>query len=192
MTLRSRLIPLTRRRVRFLLGLLWLLDAGLQAQPQLFTSGFWKDDLAQSAMGQPAPVAHSIIWASGLVAAHAGVWNSLFVVVQALLGLALVTGRCERLAVAASLPWSLGIWWVGEGFGALPTGFAMAATGAPGAVVLYPLIGFLAWPGARGDARDEGRPDDLIARPGPGWPPGWCSGPVRRPCRSRGPSRWAG
>lgn len=159
MTLRSRLIPLNRRRVRFLLGLLWLLDAALQAQPQVFTSGFWKGDLAQSVMGQPAPVAHSILWAIGIVAAHAAVWNSLFVAVQALLGLALVSGRCERLAVVASLPWALGIWWVGEGFGALPTGFAMAATGAPGAVVLYPLIGFLAWPGDRGDARDG----DLIA-----------------------------
>lgn len=163
MTLRSRLIPLNRRRVRFLLGLLWLLDAGLQAQPQVFTSGFWKDDMAQSAMGQPALVAHSIIWATGIVAAHAAVWNSLFVAVQALLGLALVTGRGERLAVVASLPWALGIWWVGEGFGALPTGFAMAAAGAPGAVVLYPLIGFLAWPADRGRTRDGRRSADLIA-----------------------------
>lgn len=153
--LHSRLLPLSRRRVRFLLGLLWLLDAGLQAQPQLFSPSWWRDDLAQSAMGQPAPVAHSIIWATGLVAAHAVFWNSMFVAVQALIGLALVTGRFERLAVAASVPWAFGIWWIGEGFGALPTGMAMAATGAPGAVTLYPLIGMLAWPRTAPGARSD-------------------------------------
>lgn len=159
---RSRILPLTRRRVRLVLGLLWLLDAGLQAQPQLFTAGWWKGDLAQSAMGQPAPVAHSIVWAIGIVASHPAPWNSLFVTTQALLGLALVSGRCERLAIAASLPWALGIWWVGEGLGALPTGFAMAATGAPGAVILYPLLGFLAWP----NPRDEGCADRIASRAG--------------------------
>lgn len=159
---RSRILPLSRRRVRLVLGLLWLLDAGLQAQPQLFTARWWRDDLAQSAMGQPAPVAHSIIWATGIVASHPVVWNSLFVTAQAVLGLALVSGRCERLAIAASLPWALGIWWVGEGFGSLPTGFAMAATGAPGAAILYPLLGLLSWP----HPREEGSADRIGPRAG--------------------------
>ncbi len=160
--LHSRLLPLSRRRVRFLLGVLWLVDAGLQAQPQLFTPGWWRDDLAQSVMGQPAPVAHSILWATGLVAAHPALWNSMFVAVQALIGAALVAGRFERLAIVASVPWAFGIWWIGEGFGALPTGMAMAATGAPGAVTLYPLVGLLAWPRTGPGAR----PDRIASRAG--------------------------
>lgn len=144
---------LGRRRLRVALGLVWLLDAGLQAQPDLFGAAWWKDTLAQSVMGQPAALNHLILWAVGIVAAHAALWNSLFVAVQAAIGLALVTGRFERAAIMLSIPWALGIWCVGEGFGLLPTGFAMAATGAPGAVILYPMLGLLAWPGRRsGDA----------------------------------------
>jgi hypothetical protein len=143
---------LTRRQVRFLLGVLWLLDAALQAQPALFRAEWWRDDLAQSAMGQPAAINHSIVWAAGLIAHHAAAYNALFVAIEALIGVALVAGRCERLAIALSVPWALGIWWVGEGFGGLPTGFALLAAGAPGAVLLYVLLGFLAWPPS-GEAR---------------------------------------
>ncbi len=39
------------------------------------------------------------------------------------LGLRLVASRFERAAIVASIPWAVGIWWVGERFGALPTGF---------------------------------------------------------------------
>lgn len=128
------------------LGLLWLLDAALQAQPDLFTAGWWRDTLAQSVMGQPSAINHSIFWAVGIIAAHASLWNSLFVATQAALGITLLAGRWERPAILLSIPWALGIWWVGEGFGILPTGFAMAATGAPGAVILYPVLALLAWP----------------------------------------------
>ena len=103
-------------------------------------------DLAQSVMGAPADINRSIYWVVNIIAPHAFVWNSLFVVVQVSLGLSLLLGRFERAAIVASIPWALGIWWVGEGFGMLPTGFALLAAGAPGAVLLYVLLGLLAWP----------------------------------------------
>ena len=132
--------------MRIVLGALWLIDAVLQAQPALFRPDCWRDDLAQSAMGQPAGLNQSIVWAAGLIAHHAGVYNGLFVAIEAAIGLALVLGRFERTAIALSIPWAVGIWWVGEGFGGLPSGFALLAGGAPGAVLLYVLLGLIAWP----------------------------------------------
>jgi hypothetical protein len=128
---------------------MWLLDAALQGAPALFTASWWRTDLAQSVMGQPMAVNHSIFWAVNIIAAHPTAWNSGFIAIQATLGLALITGRFERAAIIASIPWALGIWWVGEGFGTLPTGFALLAAGSPGPVLFYPLIGILAWPRRR-------------------------------------------
>ncbi len=142
----ARLLPPSPRAVRIALGSLWLIDAVLQARPRFFAAGWWRHDVAQSVMGQPAVVNHSIFWAVAIVAGHAAVFNALFVAVQAAIGLALVTGRWDRAAIAVSIPWALGVWWVGEGFGNLPTGFALAASGSPGPVLLYPLIGLLARP----------------------------------------------
>jgi hypothetical protein len=138
---------LSRRSVRRVLGAVWLLDAVLQAQSVMFQAGWWRTDIAGTAMGEPAGVANLILWATGVVAAHAPIWNSLFVAVQALIGIALLVGRWERAAMAVSIPWALGIWVVGEGLGMMPSGFAMLAFGAPGAVLLYPLIAVSAWPG---------------------------------------------
>lgn len=141
-----RRLPLTRRQVRRVLGVLWLIDAGFQAQPAFFSATVWHQGIAQSVMGEPPWVANSIFWAIGIIAAHAAAWNVLFVLVQCAFGVSLLTDRYPRLAIVASIPYALAVWWVGEGFGALPTGFALLAAGAPGAVVLYPVLGLLAWP----------------------------------------------
>ncbi|HLI54310.1 MAG TPA: hypothetical protein VKU88_08290, partial [Acidimicrobiales bacterium] len=79
-------LPLSARRVRVALGFLWLLDAGLQAQPHLFTAAWWRDDLAQSVMGLPGSLNAAILWAVGVVASHPAAWNALFVAVQAAMG----------------------------------------------------------------------------------------------------------
>ena len=118
------------RGVRALLGALWLIDAALQARPHFFTYDWWHNDLAESVMGQPEPVSRSILWATDHLAAHATAANTAAVIVQAAVGLALLLGRLERTAIAVSIPWALGVWWLGEGFGALPTGFAVLAARA--------------------------------------------------------------
>ncbi len=140
---------LSRRKVRFWLGAIWLVDGFLQANPRFFTAAWWRDSLAQSVMGEPAWASRSILWAVSVIAAHAPLCNGVFVAFQLGIGLALVTGKCERVAIAVSVPYALGVWWVGEGFGGLPSGFAMMATGAPGAALLYPTIGLLAFPSPR-------------------------------------------
>lgn len=149
---------LTRRQVRAAVGGLWLLDAALQAQPHLFAADWWHNDLAQSVMGQPPNVARSILWVVDHIAMHPAPWNSLFVAVQASFGIFLLAGRFERAAIVASIPWALGIWWVGEGFSSLPAGFGLFAAGAPGPVLYYPLLGVLAWPHKSGSVTS--RPPD--------------------------------
>lgn len=139
----------TRSTVRRVLGVLWLIDAALQAQPTLFTSDWWRTDLAGAAMGEPHWLIGWILWGTGTVAAHAVAWNAAFVALQALIGLALLTGRGARAACVLSVPWALAIWVLGEGMGMLPSGFGLLAAGAPGAVLLYALIGLLAWPGEK-------------------------------------------
>jgi hypothetical protein len=148
----GRLLPLSRWRVRQVVGLFWLIAAGLAARPPAFTSTWWHLQVGQSAMGQPTPIRESIIWAVHVVGSAPVVTNSLFIAIQAVIGLCLVTGRHQRLAIAASVPMALGIWWVGEGLGAVPTGFATLSGGAPGAAVLYPALSFFAWPPHEGDA----------------------------------------
>jgi hypothetical protein len=136
---------------------MWLFDAGLQCQAHLFTADWWSNDLAESVMGQPAMVSRSILWVTGVLSPHAGPANSLAIAVQAAIGLCLVIGRLERVAISASVPWALAVWWLGEGLGGLPTGFAQLAGGAPGPVLFYPLITALAWPrrSTGGDGREQ-------------------------------------
>jgi hypothetical protein len=140
------LLPISRRQARFVIGIFWLVAAAFSAEPHAFHGEWWRLTAGQSAMGEPAPIRHSIIWAVHLIGAHALVVNAAFVAAQAAVGGALVLGRAERPAIAASVLLAFGIWWVGEGFGALPTGFASLPQGAPGAVILYPVLSLLAWP----------------------------------------------
>ena len=54
--------------------------------------------------------------------------------------------RTARPALVVSFAWAFVVWWFGEGFGMIPMGMASPLTGAPGAVLLYGLIGLLVWP----------------------------------------------
>ena len=51
-----------------------------------------------------------------------------------------------KAALAASVAWSLGVWWLGEGLGGVLTGTASPVSGAPGAVIIYALLAVLLWP----------------------------------------------
>ncbi|MGH9208777.1 MAG: hypothetical protein ACRD1G_19900, partial [Acidimicrobiales bacterium] len=56
--------------------------------------------------------------------------------------------KTAKVALASSLLWGVGVWWLGEGLGQLFTN-ASPLTGAPGAAILYVLIGALVWPTRR-------------------------------------------
>ena len=143
----------TRRDLQIALGLLWLLDAALQAQPFMFTRAFATQVIAASAQGQPGFVAEPGQWASSVVAAHPLAWNVPIVAIQLLIGVGLLVPRTARLALAASIAWALGIWYFGEGLAGVASGHASLITGAPGSALLYAVLAGAAWP--LGDASRE-------------------------------------
>jgi hypothetical protein len=76
---------------------------------------------------------------------------------QLAIGLGILYKRTTKPAILVSFAWALVVWWFGEAFGMMfmastPMGgapMASALTGAPGAVLLYGLIGAIAWPNGR-------------------------------------------
>jgi hypothetical protein len=144
----------TRRHLQIALGLFWLLDAALQAQPFMFTRGFAKQVIAGVGEGQPGFVSAPVHWASTVIAAHPVAWNLPFAGVQLLLAAGLLVPRTARLALAASIGWALGVWYLGEGLSGLASGHASLITGAPGSALIYALMAGAAWP--RRDASREG------------------------------------
>jgi hypothetical protein len=136
------------RRVQTLLGLLWLLDGGLQFQSFMYSHGF-AAMLAGGAEGQPGWLHDSIMWAARFANGDLTVWNTLFALTQVLIGLGLLYRPLVKPALAGSLLWVLIVWWFGEAFGMMFMGMAQVLTGAPGGVFMYGLVALLAWPNHR-------------------------------------------
>jgi hypothetical protein len=149
-------VRITRRHLQIALGLIWLLDGGLQFQPFMLRTSFARDVIAPLGDGQPHFVAGPVHWAANLIAAHPVAWDVPFATIQVLIGLGLLFPRTVKLAIVASLPWALGVWFFGEGLSGLASGHASVLTGAPGAVVLYALLALAAWP--RRDPAHEAPP----------------------------------
>jgi hypothetical protein len=141
--------PDVRRLLQLGLAGIWLLDALLQYQAFMFTKGF-SDMLAGTASGNPGIVARPITWDAALVGHHLVLLNTIFATIQLLLGIGIAWRPTLRVALAASIAWSLGVWWFGEGLGMVLTGDASPVNGAPGAVILYALLAVLLWPSDRG------------------------------------------
>jgi hypothetical protein len=135
-----------RRALQVALGLIWLLDAALQYQPYMFSKAFVTQVIRGSAAGNPAVIAGPVTWSADLMARHIAAYNVLFATIQLLLAVGLLYRPTARVALAASIPWAIGVWWIGEGLGGLLAGTANPLTGAPGAAILYVFLALLAWP----------------------------------------------
>ena len=105
--------------------------------------------LAAAADGNPALIADPITWSARLVDQHVAVANASFASIQVVLALGIAWRPATRVALAASVAWSLAVWWLGEGLGLLLTGTASPVNGAPGAVLIYALLAILLWPARR-------------------------------------------
>ena len=168
-----------QRLVQVLLGLIWLADGALQLQPSMFRRSFATGVLLPVAKGNPAPVAHSISAMAQFLEPHIAAWNALFAATQLVIGAGLLVRRTVRPALVASFAWSLLVWWFAEGLGGLLTGAASPLSGAPGAVLLYVFVGFLAWPRPAqpqgpGEARTSGLGGERWARAA--WAALWVGG----------------
>jgi hypothetical protein len=138
----------TRRKLQLVLGALWLLDGLLQYQPAMFSRAF-PQMLADAATGNPRPVAAPITWSAAFIDHHLTISNGAFATIQIALGLAIAFRPTVKLGLAASVLWSCGVWWLGEGLGGILAGAASPLNGAPGAVILYALLAILLWPADR-------------------------------------------
>src|SRR5580704_7044625 len=145
-----------RRWLQLGLAAVWLLDALLQLQSFMFTKGFGQS--LGSGPGNPAFVADPVSWSARLIEAHPTWTNAAFASVQLFLALGIAWRPTVKLALAGSVAWSLGVWWIGEGLGGVLNGTADPVTGAPGAVILYALLAVLLWPTDRAGPFEAARP----------------------------------
>jgi hypothetical protein len=153
---------ISQKLLRRILGVLWLVDGILQVQPQMFTANMINSVLVPTLSDQPAPVAASLHAITLLIAQHLVFFNLLIAIVQAEIGIFLIAGLWVRGTIILSCVWALIVWYGGEGMNMLLTGQASVLTGAPGAVLLYPLVGLLIYP-RRAQPSGEGE-DGLIRR----------------------------
>jgi hypothetical protein len=136
------------RAVQTALGLIWLLDGGLQFQSFMYSKGFIQM-LTGMTPGQPGWLASSVDWGAHLAQHNLTIDNTLFALIQVAIGLGLLYRRTVRPALVLSFVWALIVWWFGEAFGMLFMTMASPLTGAPGAVILYGVIGLIVWPNGR-------------------------------------------
>ena len=144
------------RRVQTVLGLIWLLAGGLQFQSFMYGKGFIQ--LLQGlTTEQPGWVASSVNQGAATMQSHQAIFNTGAALIQILIGFGILYKRTTKPAIVLSFAWALGVWWFGEAFGMMFMattslgGIAMASplTGAPGAVLLYLVIGAIVWPNGR-------------------------------------------
>jgi hypothetical protein len=138
--------PGRRRTLQLILAGIWLLDGVLQFQPAMFTKNFAQMVVYPTIAGNPAVIASPMNWAHGIMLDHPVGTNTAFACIQLALGLAIAYRPTAKLGLAASIPWSVAVWWFGEGLGGVLNGGADPLTGAPGAVILYALLAVLLWP----------------------------------------------
>ncbi len=124
------------------MGILWLLDGLLQAQPPMATSMFVDMDVASN-------LAHQPHWLVALLGAGIQLWTNhqigsavLAVLIQVGIGVGILAGRGRtlgRVSLYVALGWSVVVWIYGEGLGGLFGSSPTWLSGTPGAVLLYML-----------------------------------------------------
>jgi hypothetical protein len=137
-----------RRGLQLALAAIWLLDGLLQYQSFMYTQAFGLM-IGGTAQGNPGVIARPISWNAAFVEHHLVLLNTVFATIQLLLGLGIAYRPTARAALAASIAWSLAVWWFGEGLGGVLSGGVSPVNGAPGAVILYALLAVLLWPADR-------------------------------------------
>lgn len=112
---RSFSLVRTQRTLQIILGLFWLLDAGLQFQPFMFRSSFTTTYLLNNANNQPDVIRWIITNVGHFVGPHVAVWNTFFALIQVGIGAGLLFRRTVRPALVVSFFWAFGVWFFGKG-----------------------------------------------------------------------------
>jgi hypothetical protein len=142
----SRRFARLARIVQVVLGVIWLIDGALQFQAYMFGKTFITGVILPNAQGQPGVIADPITWIAHLIEPRVALFNSFAATLQVLIGLGLLQRRTVKPALLISFIWVGGIWITGEGLGGFFNDTANPLTGAPGAALLYIVVGLMAWP----------------------------------------------
>lgn len=135
----------------------WLIDGLLQLQPRMFTMNMVNGVMKPMLSGQPGLIEPSLQFIVNQTTLHLIEVNLLIAIVQILLGLGflLLPDRWVKELVIASFVWAFIVWFGGEGMSMLLTGTGSVLSGAPGAVLLYPLLGLAVYPRKRSRASSQ-------------------------------------
>ena len=161
--------PRARRFLRIGLGLLWLVDGLLQAQPAM-PAGFVAHIFARGITTSPGWLVEVIQPSAQAWANHPVAADAVTVSIELGLGLLLLLGGrglLARSALWASLAFSAVVWMGGEFFGGLLAPAASWLTGAPGAILVYALAAALLL--VRWDRWSSGEARKLARRAGGIW-----------------------
>jgi hypothetical protein len=136
------------RGIQITLGAIWLLDGLFQFKSFMFTHGILTAVFEPAMHGQPSFIGDPMRTLDDFYGRDLTLWNTLSGEIQVAIGLALVCGkRLVKPALTVSFAWAIWVWWFGEGFGGLTSSTLPAPLmGAPGAVILYAIVGLLVWP----------------------------------------------
>jgi hypothetical protein len=135
-----------KRKMLWGIALLWLIDAGLQAQPQMFTVDFVSNIMKPSIAINPSFMESLSKWTLGWISPHIAEFNWVFTCVQFFIAITLLVGLLRRhqtlikVGLLVSIGWGLSVWVFGEGTSGVFTGNGTLLTGAPGSVLLYVFI----------------------------------------------------
>ena len=112
----ARGAPDARRLLQLTLAGIWLLDGLLQYQAFMFSKGF-TDMISGTASGNPRVVASPVTWNASLVQHHLVLLNTIFATIKVLIGVGIAWRPTVRVALAASIAWSLGVCGSARGSG---------------------------------------------------------------------------
>jgi uncharacterized membrane protein len=144
-------IRITQRGVQITLGCIWLLAGLLQFQSYMYSPALLTQVIEPAAQGSPSLIADPILTIAHFYGHDQVLWNTLAAEIQCAIGLGLIlTKKTVRAALFVSFFWAFIVWWFGEGFAMVFSGTPVSPLmGAPGAVLIYALIGVLVWPTSR-------------------------------------------
>lgn len=134
-----------RQVLRVGLGVLWAVDAILQAQPAMWTRAVLVGQVWRPAAQGPAWLAALVSWSIGLASPHLIAFNAALVATQAALAALLLAGpgRTARVGAWGTVVFSGALWIFGQGLGGLLSPGASLGLGAPGSGFIYGVLGAL-------------------------------------------------
>ena len=151
-------LRITTRGIQIALGVIWLLDGLFQFKSFMYTHGIITEVFGPAAEKQWSIVGGPMKTFENFYGHDLTLWNTLSGEIQVAIGLGLILSRkTVKPALLVSFAWSLVVWWFGQGFGGLTsTTLPSPLMGAPGAVILYAIVGLLVYPTRKQDGRPPG------------------------------------